>query len=119
MTRCFTFLLTIFLFSCSKNRDEAGSEIYIRVENQSAVVIENIQINTGTWGTLPPGARTDYQRLDGKIYSPYGQATIGGQATMLGTLVCGTPMPEPMASGRYTFKVIPATGYYTIVAVKE
>lgn len=119
MTRCVALLLTLLLFSCSKNKENVGSELYIRIENQSSVVLENIQINSDSWGTLSPGERSGYQRLSGKIYSPYGQATIAGQPTMMGNLVCGTPMPEPMASGRYTFKVIPASGYYTIIASRD
>lgn len=119
MIRCIALLFSVLLFSCNKNKEDIGSELYIRVENQSSVVLEDIRINNDSWGTLSPGESSGYQRLNGKIFTPFAQAIISGQATMMGTLVCGTPMPEPMASGRYTFRIIPAVGYYNIIALRD
>ncbi len=71
-SKCAFFFLmigTLLLMSCSKDgydRDKGPSDI--RIENLSTEVYDSIRVNTSggenAYGSLTPGAVTDYKRFD-------------------------------------------------------
>jgi hypothetical protein len=113
-------LLVALLTGCSKSQDrDANGEVFIRFENETAQQLDNVKIGNTSWGNLAPGNRTEYRKLDIPIYSAACQLTQNGTEMVVGTMVCGTPMPAPISDGYYTFKFNELAGYLDIKAIKD
>jgi hypothetical protein len=116
------FLSAVLIFSaCSREKEESTGEVWVRIENATNSAIEDVSIEIQNYGNLVSGAVTEYSQINFPIYAPYCSFMIGKQAFRAGWGVCGTPLPPPMSSGYYTFKVVnsPTPGYYTIELEKR
>lgn len=109
MSRTVLFVFIIILFSnCSKERQnqQVPEGIWVKIENRSGLKFENASIGTLTnFGDVDNGESTEYKKADEPVYSIMCLLTINDKVIMVGTGICGTPMPPPLSPGFYTMKI--------------
>lgn len=122
MKQLFSLLIAILLLAGCKKQSappEAG-DVWIRIENNSGILLENSTVGAATFGDVTDGQVTEYKKMEEPVYSAYCGFTKNGQFTTAGYLVCGTPPPPPFEPGYYTFKVMPlVNGFHAIVVEKR
>ena len=105
-----------FLASCSKNEGDKAPGVWIRLENKTSITLEAARVGDAVYGDVETSTVTDYQLVTTPIYAGYCSFEIEGQQTGAGYGICGTPpLPPPLKSGYYTFRVVPAQGYFTVI----
>jgi len=106
----------LFLASCSKNENDNASAVWIRIENKTSVVLESARVGDAVYGNVGSTSVSDYRQVTTPVYAGFCTFEIGGQITNAGYGICGTPpLPPPLKNGYYTFRVVPAQGYFTVV----
>ncbi|MFN8289009.1 MAG: hypothetical protein U0U70_02010 [Chitinophagaceae bacterium] len=115
------FLFAAFFFiACNKKSDPPQNDVWIRLQNESGIVLEDASVGNTPYGLVTTGQVTGYKKMDLPVYSGYCGFKTGGQFMGAGVLVCGTPPPAAFDPGYYTFKVLPAVnGYYDLVVEKR
>jgi hypothetical protein len=113
--------ITIFAASCSKSSETETNEVWIRVENATSILMNEIKISDVQYNNLNSSSTSDYKLISFPIYAANCSFKVNGQDAWAGYLVCGTPMPPSMEPGYYTFKVGNTTtpNYYSIEVRKK
>lgn len=114
-------LLCGFLFSaCSKNKNDSVNDVWVRLENQTSILLEDARVGNAGYGNVETGRRTEYYLVSTPIYAGYCNFRINNQESGAGYGVCGSPLPPAFEPGYYTFKVEPTSqGYFTVAVTKR
>ena len=118
-------LIASFFFVCflSCNHDDVivDEDVWVRIENSTAVNFDNTSIGSVGYSTVPSSGLTEYKLMPFKIYGGGCDFTVNGQHVTVGAFFCGSPPPPYFPAGRYTFKVVtaqpPNTAYRVEVIV--
>ena len=114
------FLMTATIFSSCNHNDAPVNDVWVRIENNAGVSLENTTIGAVTYGDIVAGSTTGYKELTEPIYAGYCNFKLNGQTMFAGFGVCGSPLPPPLAPGHYNFKVNAAPpGYFTLEVSKR
>lgn len=113
-------IVTVVFTSCHKETTPPLTDVWIRIENNSGIILEDASVANIPYGTIAGSQVTDYKKMNLPVYSGYCSFSEGGQQKGAGYLVCGTPPPLPFDPGYYTFKVMPvANGFHDLVVEKR
>jgi hypothetical protein len=114
-------LLSLIIFPrCSKNKNEPGTGVWVRIENKTNLLLENAKVGNTVYGNLTSGILTEYSKISEPIYAGYCIFDINNQQSGAGYGVCGSPLPPAFENGYYTFKIKPGTqGYLELEVIKK
>ncbi len=113
----------LLLQACSKDKTKGDpGAVMVRIKNNTSASLADVHVADAVYGNLLPIAKTEYKTVETPIYAGICSFTVGGVTTTAGYGICGTPpMPPPLATGYYTFHIIPASvaGQYTVEVEKD
>jgi hypothetical protein len=123
MKSVFILLSSILVLasSCHKSNDATSGEVWIRIENNTSVSMNDIKIGDAAYNNLTPQSTTEYKLISFPIYAAFCNFKVNGQDAWSGFLVCGTPPPPSLEQGYYTFKIGSTTtpNYYSMEVIKR
>jgi hypothetical protein len=115
-----SLLSAVILAGCRKSKNDAASGVWVRIENQVNLLLENAKVGNTVYGNLAPGTLTEYNKINELIYAGYCIFNINSQQSGAGYGVCGSPPPPPFENGYYTFKIKSGNqGYFELEVIKK
>lgn len=118
MTKLLLLASSFILIAIGCTKENVGEKnsngVFVRVKNSSGQSFDNGQVGTTEYGLIAANSTTDYKEITTPVYAIGCLLTDNEQSFYAGMLVCGTPMPAPVAAGYYTLELKPLTtdGYY-------
>lgn len=121
MKRFLSLLVAIVVItSCHKQITPLSEDVWIRLENNSGIILEDAVVANIPYGTVATGQITEYKKMNLPVYSGYCSFSEGGQPKGAGYLVCGSPPPPKFEPGYYTYKVMPlVNGFHKLIVEKR
>jgi hypothetical protein len=104
MRKLLICLLACFALACEKGEMDA---VMVKIVNETSATMENVKIGEVSYGNIEPGNSSGYREITLPIYFANCQFTWLGNAQWPGHIYgfCGSPMPEPIKPGYYTYIV--------------
>lgn len=113
----FVLAAALALQACSKDKAKGDpGTVMVRIINNTTSPLTDVYVADAVYGNLLPKGKTEYKTVQTPIYAGICSFTAGGVATTAGYGICGTPpMPPPLATGYYTFRITSfAAGQYSL-----
>lgn len=99
--RTLLFFGLVVLISCTKDTT-SGTEVQIRLANNSSVAFEDATFNGENFGDLAPNEKSEYRTFE-KAYA-YGAVSMTIAGEPYGWFPIDYVGEEPLSSGKYTFE---------------